>query len=192
MFDQSVNSYPIIFATPLFCQKFSLSDKDIESFCFSRKKIDGGKVISNVGGWQSNDFNLNKPPKELKQLSKCIFDFSLEICDFLNIKPVSTGQAWLNINEHGNFNWRHTHPNSVLSGVYYVKTPTDCGNIEFENPSMDMMVNMKVNEHNLFTSSCIKVPSERGTMYIFPSWLPHKVHPNLSKEERISISFNLK
>jgi hypothetical protein len=186
------NPYPTIFSIPLFRQKFSLDNESIKSFSLFRKQTDSGRVISNVGGWQSNEFNLKKPPKELKEVSKCIFDFSLEICKFMGIEPVSGGTAWININENGHFNWSHTHPQSTLSGVYYVKTPNDCGNIEFENPSMSLMTNMKVKSYNVFNSSSLMVPSEEGTLYIFPSWLPHKVHPNLSNEERISISFNLK
>jgi len=190
--NRTANPYPTIFSTPLFCQKFSLNNENIKEFCLSRKNSDSGRVISNVGGWQSNNFNMSKPPKELKDLVKCIFNFSLEICDFLDIESTSSGHGWINVNQYGNFNWSHTHPGSALSGVYYVKTSTDCGNIEFENPSMNLMTNMKVKKYNVFNSSSLMVPSEEGTLYIFPSWLPHKVHPNLSNEERISISFNLK
>ncbi len=186
------NHYPSIFSIPLFRETFSLDNEIIESFCLSKRKTDKGRNISNVGGWQSNDFNLNNPPKELKDLTKSIFDFSSKICDFLNIERTLSGNGWMNINEYGHFNWSHTHPESALSGVYYVKTPDGCGNIEFENPSMSMMTSIKVKGYNPFNSSSINIPSEKGTMYIFPGWLPHKVHPNLSKEERISISFNLK
>ena len=30
-----------------------------------------------------------------------------------------------------------------------------------------------------------------GLLILFPSFLPHSVNPNLSEEERISISFNI-
>lgn len=186
------NPYPTIFSLPLFRKELALNHDDVQSFCFSRKKSDSGRKITNVGGWQSNDFNLKKPPKELKEISRCIFDFSLEVCRFMDIEPVSAGNGWININEYGHFNWCHTHPESVLSGVYYVKTPPGCGNIEFQNPCTDLMTSMRVKNYNVFNSSSFEVPSEEGTLYIFPSWFPHKVYPNLSKEERISISFNLK
>jgi len=186
------NYYPSIFSIPLFCENFSLDNDSIESFCLSERKSNSGRNISNVGGWQSNDFSLNKPPTELRELMKCIFDFSSKICEFMDIQPTLSGNGWMNINEYGHFNWSHTHPESALSGVYYVKTPDNGGNIEFENPSMSMMTSMRVRNYNPFNSSSLQVPSEKGMMYIFPSWLPHKVHPNLSNEKRISISFNLK
>jgi len=186
------NPYPTIFSIPLFRQEFTIDNDHIASFSLIRKQIDSGRVVSNVGGWQSNEFNLKKPPKELKEVSRCILDFSLDICKFMSIEPVSGGTGWINVNENGHFNWRHTHPQSALSGVYYVKTSSNSGNIEFENPSMDLMTNIKVKSYNIFNCASFQVPSETGVMYIFPSWLPHKVHPNLSDEERISISFNLK
>ena len=33
--------------------------------------------------------------------------------------------------------------------------------------------------------------SEEKTLYVFPSWIKHLVQPNMSDEERISISFNV-
>jgi len=186
------NPYPTIFSIPLFSQKFSINNDNIASFSLARREIDTGRVVSNVGGWQSNEFNLKKSPKELNEISKCILDFALDICKFMSIEPVSGGTGWINVNEKGDFNWSHTHPQAALSGVYYVKTSKNSGDIEFENPSMSLMTNIKVKSYNIFNCASFQVPSEAGTMYIFPSWLPHKVHPNLSDSERISISFNLK
>jgi uncharacterized protein (TIGR02466 family) len=188
----NIDFNPTIFSIPLFTEKFTLDNEVIRTFCISRRNSDLGRCISNVGGWQSNDFNLNKPPKELEELVKCIFEFSHDICNFLEIERVASGHAWMNINDYGNFNWLHTHPGSALSGVYYVKTPNNCGNIQFQNPSMDMMIELNVRNYNVFNGSQVEIMSQEGMMCIFPSWLPHKVHPNLSNEERISISFNLK
>ena len=36
------------------------------------------------------------------------------------------------------------------------------------------------------------IPPNKQELLIFPSWLKHSVMPNLSDEERITISFNLK
>ena len=35
------------------------------------------------------------------------------------------------------------------------------------------------------------MPAQAGILYIFPSWLDHYVSPNMSKQKRISISFNI-
>jgi uncharacterized protein (TIGR02466 family) len=41
---------------------------------------------------------------------------------------------WANINPPGGFNRTHIHPNSLWSGVYYVKTPKNCGHLKLEDP----------------------------------------------------------
>ncbi len=40
-----------------------------------------------------------------------------------------------------------------------------------------------INSHDLYKKA--------NTLYIFPSWIKHLVKPNMSDEERISISFNV-
>ena len=47
-------------------------------------------------------------------------------------------------------------------------------------------------DHNQYNSELWWwLPSEEGRLYIFPSWIKHLVEPNMSDEERISISFNI-
>ena len=192
--------YPNLFATPLFRKELSLDNEDLKKFCLYRKSIDTmGRSRSNVGGWQSHDYNFKKPPKEFKELFKSIIDFSSEICDYLDLSFEANklvGQAWININEPGHFNWPHIHPGSIFSGVYYIQTPDNCGPIEFENPAVKsmsyVMSDIAQKDTNIYTSFSYKVPTRASILYIFPSWLTHRVHPNLSNEERISISFNIK
>jgi uncharacterized protein (TIGR02466 family) len=40
------------------------------------------------------------------------------------------GNMWANINYKDGFNRPHIHPNSLWSGVYYVKTPEKCGHLK--------------------------------------------------------------
>ena len=40
-------------------------------------------------------------------------------------------QGWTNINGSGDFNLKHNHPRSDLSGVFWIKTPKDSGSIVF-------------------------------------------------------------
>jgi uncharacterized protein (TIGR02466 family) len=99
---------------------------------------------------------------------------------------------WAIINKKGNFNTEHIHPNSNLSGAYYVKAPKNCGKFKVINPhsiSRDKFpprenpneLNRLVAEHEI----------KEGDLLIFPSYLPHSVLPNQSDEDRIVISFNI-
>ena len=41
---------------------------------------------------------------------------------------------WANVNPRGAFNSHHTHPHALWSGVYYVRTPDDCGLLCLTDP----------------------------------------------------------
>ena len=47
------------------------------------------------------------------------------------------------------------------------------------------------NEYNSVNSHTWWLRPKEGTLYIFPSWIRHMVKPNMSDEERVSISFNV-
>ena len=179
------------FIMPIFSKELSIDNSKLESFCLSQRKIDSGKSVSNVGGWQSNNFDLNNSPEPLTELCDQILKCAYTVSRKMQISNISDGDIWLNINEYSNFNWAHTHPGCSLSGVYYVKTPIQCGDIMFEHPSMREMGWIQIENFNKYNASSFSMASKEGMLYIFPSWMIHKVNPNSNKKNRISISFNL-
>ena len=46
--------------------------------------------------------------------------------------------------------------------------------------------------NNDFTSNILRIKPEEGMLVLFPSWLTHSVDPNMSSDERVVISFNIK
>jgi hypothetical protein len=48
-----------------------------------------------------------------------------------------------------------------------------------------------VTELTAYNTDQVVVRVERGTLLVFPAWLPHSVDPNASDGLRISISFNV-
>ena len=104
--------------------------------------------------------------------------------------------AWININGPGAYNIPHTHPNSHLSGVMWIKVPKDSGNIVFDNPSGHQAyteINSYTQEFKdqFFIHHCYWLPPIEGRMIIFPSHLQHGVNENNSNDDRISVSFNI-
>ena len=99
---------------------------------------------------------------------------------------------WAIINKKGASNARHTHPNSYLSAVYYIKAPKNCGDILFYDPR-SAKVNRKppTTKANALNSEEVKITPQDGMMVFFPSYLHHAVSENRSDEERIIISFNV-
>jgi uncharacterized protein (TIGR02466 family) len=47
-----------------------------------------------------------------------------------------------------------------------------------------------VSNYTAYTADAIAHTADPGLLLIFPSWLKHGVEPNLSDQERISVSFN--
>ena len=101
---------------------------------------------------------------------------------------------WLTIYPQGGYVPTHTHPGSVLSGVYYAKAEPNCGNLEFQDPSWALKQSIQFSNEK--TPDCLKlsnyvVQPTSGLLVLFPSYLPHFTQPNQSGEDRIIYSFNI-
>jgi uncharacterized protein (TIGR02466 family) len=99
--------------------------------------------------------------------------------------------CWANINPPGSAHRPHSHPNNIVSGVYYVQTIGAEDEIVFHDPRPQAHVIQPVTARAVAeTQSSIGVEAKPGRMLLFPSWLRHSVRPNRSGAERISLSFN--
>ena len=110
-------------------------------------------------------------------------------------------QAWPNINRLGDYHNLHNHPHSYLSGTYYVHLPDvnkqqagsrsdlDPGAISFFDPRGQ--ANMTAIKGDGQIDPEHRVQPVAGQILLWPSFLHHFVHPNLSSEHRISVSFNV-
>jgi uncharacterized protein (TIGR02466 family) len=159
-----------------------------------RQRDPRGEQLSNILGWHSAS-NLHKL-SGLAELTQIIDRNVLEVATFLNWDltkiAVNITTCWAMVNDKYASNALHNHPNSILSGVYYLQTPENCGGITFTDPrSASRMLNPPLTEFNLWTLPKISYKPQAGSMLLFPSWLMHGVEPNLSDEARISMSFNI-
>lgn len=107
--------------------------------------------------------------------------------------------AWYNTNRYGDHHAPHTHPRSYLSGTYYVRVPpapasvddprAQPGCISFYDPRTGANMIAVGTERDARASHVVR-PTP-GTLMMWPSPVQHYVHPNLSAEPRVTISFNL-
>ena len=94
-------------------------------------------------------------------------------------------QSWLNVTKQGKDNPQHRHPNSIISGVFYVST-IEYDRILFYNPLERQEILQFDN------SSAYALEVEDCQLILFPSWLQHSVKPNeKATKDRLSISFNV-
>jgi uncharacterized protein (TIGR02466 family) len=109
-------------------------------------------------------------------------------------------QGWANVNRRGDYHDPHNHPHAYLSGTYYVAVPKTAqdlpenrpdvrpGAISFYDPRG--AANMTAIRGDRQIEAEFTHRPEAGDILLWPAFLMHFVHPNLSDENRVSISFN--
>ena len=131
--------------------------------------------------------------KKLKRLQKdiqtCIDDYKNEImsCD----QELYMTNSWVNFLLPQKRFPIHHHSNSIVSGVYYIKTDKGMPNIELEHPNTNSWrLTWKRKEYN--HANCLSSNIEIGDnrLILFPSTIWHGVNKNLSSTTRVSLSFN--
>tara|TARA_R100000005_G_C4951685_1_gene171931 strand:+ start:397 stop:993 length:597 start_codon:yes stop_codon:yes gene_type:complete len=147
-------------------------------------------------GWHSpTDMNHKE---EYQPLIKELFKMAEECNNDYGVAPkLGLGNMWANINPPGAYNKTHTHPNSLWSGVYYIKVPENSGKFFIEDPRPGPNTYMPRRLENLPKQlwRVVAYEAKEGRMVFFPSWLPHGVDINQNTEQgeaswRISVSFN--
>ena len=98
---------------------------------------------------------------------------------------------WATLYPKGTFVPQHTHSNSMLSGVFYIKTSDNCGRIVFQDPAWVAKTMQTRKNHWPQTQTKFAIAPEDGMMILFPSWLPHSTEINNSDDDRIIVSFNI-
>jgi uncharacterized protein (TIGR02466 family) len=152
-----------------------------------------GINVSNIQGWHSQDSLHQKEDKEFTEIAyNLVLDVTKEMKWDLDLVSPTINNCWAISNDKNAFNILHHHPNSILSGVYYVKVPENSGNIYFYDPrSGGQMLLPPFQQVTAWTVGKITYKPTEGLFVIFPSWLWHGVEPNLLDEGRISLSFNI-
>lgn len=181
-----------IFKVSIYSKLLNEDCESIAKYCKEYSSLNKGRIISNVGGYQSSD--LQGPHKVLNNLFTEILTASEDYAKSLQMTTsITIDNIWINVNGYKDSNNSHIHPHSLFSGVFYVQTNPKSGNIQFTRD--DIMIydwNDKTieqqNESNAW--SYYQVP-ENNRLLLFPSWLNHSVKANMSDEDRISISFNV-
>jgi uncharacterized protein (TIGR02466 family) len=182
------------FPTPVYISDIEhpTLNQELERDIITWSKQDKGITRTNVQGWHSTTDMAELP--QFKKLVNMLYACQKTIYDqeHLDSEPF-LGNMWANINPPGGMNRAHQHPNSLWSGVYYIKAPKNSGNLKIDDPrSVACMSRPRQKDGEkparLFRETHYEPIAGRCIM--FPSWLMHCVDPNNSNDIRISVSFN--
>jgi len=182
----------LIFCSYLATEKLDVDLKQLEDYCYQLESLSKGREKSNVGGWQSEDLNQSDPI--INSLAKQLILSASPLIEYSQFKGnIGISNIWININRKHCYNRTHNHPNSLISGTFYIKVPENSGNIIFENPNecLRYCLTPELKGYNEINSIDWTYKPQPGTVLYFPGYLKHFVEPNNTTEDRISLAFNI-
>lgn len=151
-----------------------------------------------AAGWGPNAHDLSKDAFHSNFLYEhnCtntiqfIHDSLIEYLLYVNAQyevPYIIDAAWITKTKKGKFAYEHSHGFSDVSGVYYINTNGEDGNLQFDNINSGMSGN--------FIISALKskevAPLENGLLLLWPGPLKHGTQANKTDNARLSLSFNI-
>jgi uncharacterized protein (TIGR02466 family) len=147
--------------------------------------------IENIGNLRGEDgYVLNQPIfAELKNfIMQCIKDYVDSVYASPSLDVYIT-QSWANYTKPKEFHHKHSHPNSFISGVFYVNAIKGEDMLKFHKEKSAIYEFMSKQPNN-YNSNTVVISVETGDLVLFPSNFTHEVPQTTSNETRISIAFN--
>lgn len=197
-----------LFVTPIW--KFDIQDVNnsrLESHAYSLQKTDDEKRYTNnyISGvntsgikWRSyylSDAQI-KSNSDLTKLVSLVTDNVNKCFAELNPKTDSRlelNECWFNINSPDEAVTSHLHPGTTMVATYYINVPEDSGNIVFQIGDNSRFWNFPPKyfvDRNCYTEVLHQVESKSNLLVVFPGSLLHYVQRNMSKQDRLCMTFN--
>jgi hypothetical protein len=178
----------LLFPTPVafFDLGFELSKKE-RTFLLNQERRPNEGNQSSV-----NNYLLREPQVEriATAVEACVKEYAQDVWH-AEIDPFVT-QSWLNWTKPGQWHHKHSHPNSLYSGVLYLDVEDDRDRIYFYQDGYKQL-KPTYKEWNRWNSESWWLPTKQDQMVIFPSSLTHMVQTvpgEVIGKERVSLAFN--
>ena len=176
----------MVFPTPVQIYKH---EDSIEKELKYIESIEWKHQVAN-GNFKTKDSYLTKH-ESLKNIvsffKECVDDYCSTIIN--SEQRLVITQLWGNRNPKGSKYHEHVHPNSIISGVFYLRQDPKLPPIQFAKSNQSAM-KLDPKKYNTYNAETFLLPCTSGELLLFPSSLRHSVPVNMGEEERISLSFN--
>jgi len=180
-----------IFPIPIYMSKLNRELTPLELKLVNNSKKECNKNVGNITS--NNNYILNEKPfiNIKKELDERVQDYFNKIISPKNkITPYIT-QSWLNFTEKGEYHHKHEHPNSLVSGVFYINCHKEFDKIIFFKKDIYQHIKLEVKNWNLYNSETWWFGVKTGDIILFPSSLTHMVETKEGDNTRISLAFNV-
>lgn len=176
-----------LFPTPVgfFRYEKGLSEEN-NSFLFNQKQY------NNYGNKSSQDRYILKHDclSDLSNfIENCVHEYFTKIYHPKNEVKLRITQSWLNWSRPGEYHHTHAHPNSFISGCFYVNAEKTTDKIYFMKRQYEQIA-IPPGEFNPYNSESWWFPVGTSDLVLFPSGLTHKVEPVEGQNTRLSLAFN--
>jgi|TARA_E500000318_G_scaffold93178_1_gene92145 uncharacterized protein (TIGR02466 family) len=178
-----------LFSTALYVDKldFKFNKKQFKYIKTCERK----ENTHNVSSLNSYVLNLDTFKNLKKKIEEKVAHYLLKI-DFA---PLDTEffitQSWFNYTKEKQAHHEHEHPNSYLSGVYYIDANKKLDSIMFSNKRYTGQISLPATQYNDYNSKSYKLSVSTDDIILFPSSTTHRVDTKKGKNERLSLAFNV-
>jgi len=188
-----------LFPTPVFTTMIPEKYAKIIPWLYQQEMLSEDIDEANYGQRSRNSYILNEP--ESKELKQFILDVAKSYASEMlmyDYDKYRFGQSWVSFKHPGQHHTMHTHPNSLISGVFYFGEPTqNTPAIKFHKMSGGFNVGYispkmkKDKRDSKYAIEYLSVDFTPGLLVLFPSHLHHSVPLNSTDKVRCSLAFNI-
>jgi len=187
-----------LFPTPVYITMIPVGLSAVIPF-LDKQDMNTKSDETNYGKRSKDSYILNKP--ECAALSRFILECTQDFSDntlLYEYKSYKLSQSWISQKEPGQHHMMHSHPNSLISGVFYYGASEELTPaIKFHKTAgavgqSTIMPQTKADKRSSkFAWTEFSVNFEPGLLVLFPSWLHHSVPQNITDSVRCSLAFNV-
>lgn len=187
-----------LFPTPVYATQLPTELSTVIPF-FDAQTPNSGSDEANYGERSANSYILNEP--ECVDIKKCILEHVKEFAEttlLYEYDSYELSQSWVSRKQPGQHHTMHTHPNSLISGVfYYGPVGPESSAIKFHKMTGGFNVSYIQPEtkpdkrSSKFAWNEFAVQYTPGMLLLFPSYLFHSVPINNTDSVRSSLAFNI-
>jgi uncharacterized protein (TIGR02466 family) len=147
------------------------------------------KSDESSGSYKTEDNELlSSFPEEKRIILDYFTKFKTDVLKLENDFKISS--SWATRVDHNGYCQYHDHKNSYYSGVLYLDTVQNGGEIQFQNPVHGTGFLLNPTEWNTFNYEVFYLKPERHLLLFFPSYLLHRINRYMGTESRYSIAMN--
>lgn len=187
-----------LFPTPVFTTMIPLEFSKVVPWLFKQEMLSEEVDSPNYGERSKNSYILEEP--EAIDLKSYILGLTSQYGKLLgyDYESYRFGQSWVSYKHPGQHHTMHSHPNSLISGVFYFGEPTDKTpavkfhkleggfNVSYLSPKI-----VKDKREFKYAQKEFSVEFTPGLLLLFPSYLHHSVPLNKTDKTRCSLAFNI-